>query len=313
MSFDRAVLPRPAPAAIVGWRTFYDLLQLPILPAWHIFVLVWEGLSDCHTRNVEPFVLFVGFMGEEDSGLAKPVGVDPQRSVLYAQVASSDPRMAFDEEGVMHQFGTRGSFGKVYLGDVARAALRSLGTHDPPIFTRMPRVDEQNWELSCETAEIKMTISSSHYWGFGLFARCFLNRIVMEGSLPSRARCAMDIVSSLGRNPWEPIRVKAFERATSGLMTAHTSSWDSLISLARESMSDDISRLQDSVHRMRGVDEAGDVYLNSADEDLDRAREALADKNAPAVDRALSRASSAIVRADPDSDIGSMERELLGD
>ena len=107
MSFDRAVLPRPAPAAIVGWRTFYDLLQLPILPAWHIFVLVWEGLSDCHTRNVEPFVLFVGFMGEEDSGLAKPVGVDPQRSVLYAQVASSDPRMAFDEEGVMHQFGTR--------------------------------------------------------------------------------------------------------------------------------------------------------------------------------------------------------------
>ena len=78
-------------------------------------------------------------------------------------------------------------------------------------------------------------------------------------------------------------------------------------------MSDDIALLQASVHRMRGVDEAGDAHLDSADEALDRAREALADKNAPAVDRALSRASSAIVRADPNSELGSMERELLGD
>ena len=78
-------------------------------------------------------------------------------------------------------------------------------------------------------------------------------------------------------------------------------------------MSDDITRLQDSVHGMRGVDEAGDVLLDSADEALDRAREALADKNTPAVDRALSRASNVIVRADPNSDFGSMERELLGD
>jgi len=313
VTLDGAVLTGPAPAAIVGGRPLNHLLQLPVLPAWHTFVLEWKGLSDCHTRNVEPFVLVVGFMREEDGGISEPVGVHPQRSVLYAQVASSDPRMAFDEDGGMHQFGTRGSFGKVYLGDVARAALRSLGSHDPPIFTRMPRVDEQNWELSCETEEVKMTISSSHYWGFGLFARCFLNRIVIDGSLQTRARCAMDIVSSLGRNPWEPFRVKAFERATSGLMTNHTSSWDDLISLARESMSDDIARLQASVHRMRGVDEAGDSHLDSADDALDRAREALADKNAPAVDRALSRASSAIVRADPNSDLGSMERELLGD
>ena len=277
------------------------------------FVLEWEGLSDCHARNVEPFVLFLTFMHEEGGVAIEPVGVDPQRSILYAQVASSDPRMAVDEEGVMRQFGTKGSFDKVYLGDVARAALRSLGTHDPPRFIHMSKVDEQSWELVCETDEVEMRISSSHYWGFGLFTKCFLNKIVMEGSLTTRARCAMDIVASLGRNPWEPFRVKAFERATSVLMEVHTSSWDGLISHARESMSDDISRLQDSVHGMRGVDEAGDVFLDSADEALDRAREALADKNAPAVDRALSRASSAIIRADPNSDLGSMERELLGD
>ena len=59
------------------------------------------------------------------------MGVHPQRSVLFAQVSDSDPRMAFDEGGMMHQFGTRGSFGKVYLGDVAKAALRSWGRTVP--------------------------------------------------------------------------------------------------------------------------------------------------------------------------------------
>lgn len=258
-------------------------------------------------------MLVLTCMEGEGGSADLPIGVDPWRSILYAQVESSDPRVGVDEEGVMHQFGTRGSFDKVFLGDVARAALRSLGTHDPPRFIRMSKVDEQNWDLVCSTDEIKMEISSSHYWGFGLFTKCFLNRIVMEGSLPTRARCAMDIVASLGRNPWEPVRIRAFERATSGLMTVHTSSWDSLISLARDGMSDDITTLQDSIHGMRGVDESGDALLDSADEALERAREALADKNAPAVDRALSRATSAIVRADPDSDLGSMERELMGD
>ena len=250
-------------------------------------------------------------MGEVAASDSGPVGVHSQRSVLFAQVNASDPRMAFDEGGMMHQFGTRGSFGKVYLGDVAKAALRSLGTHGPPKFTEMPRVDEQRWELECETEEVRMFVSSRHYWGFGLFAKCFMNEIVIDGPLQTRARCAMDIVASLGRNPWEPIRVRAFERATSGTMSEHTSSWEGLISVARESMSDDISRLQDSIHRMRGIDESGDEILDSADYDLDRAREALADKNAPAVERALSRASSAIVRADPNSELGVIERELL--
>ena len=95
-------------------------------------------------------------MGEVEDSDSGPVGVHPQRSVLFAQVSDSDPRMAFDEGGMMHQFGTRGSFGKVYLGDVSKAALRSLGTHNPPKFTEMPRVDEQRWVLECETEEVRM-------------------------------------------------------------------------------------------------------------------------------------------------------------
>ncbi len=305
------MLPCPTPATIVRRWPLDHLLKLPILPAWHSVSLKWEGLSDCRTRNFESPLLLLIDMGEVAASDSGPVGVHPQRSVLFAQVSDSDPKMAFDEGGIMHQFGTRGSFGKVYLGDVSKAALRSLGTHGPPKLTEMPRVDEQSWELECESEEVRMFISSRHYWGFGLFAKCFLNQIVIDGPLQSRARCAMDIVASLGRNPWEPVRIRAFERTTSGTMSKHTSSWESLISVARESMSEDISRLQDSVHRMRGIDESGDEILDSADYDLDRAREALADKNAPAVERALSRASSAIVRADPNSELGLMERELL--
>ena len=240
-----------------------------------------------------------------------PIGVDPERSVLYAQVMSSEPKTAFDEEGVMRDIGHQKAYGKAYLGDVARAALRSLGTHDAPNFTTEPGFDEQSWELCCSTDEITMRISSRHYWGFGLFTKSFLNEIVMEGALPTRARFAMDIVSSLGRNPWEPFRLRAFEKSTSGLMSEHIESWEGLISVARDSMSHDISILQDSVKSMRGLDELSDVLLDTASEALERAVEALADKNAPAVERALSRASSAIVRADPKSDTGSLERELL--
>ena len=53
-----------------------------------------------------------------------PIGVDPERSVLYAQVMSSEPKTAFDEEGVMRDIGHQKAYGKAYLGDVARAALR---------------------------------------------------------------------------------------------------------------------------------------------------------------------------------------------
>ena len=47
--------------------------------------------------------------------------------------------------------------------------------------------------------------------------------------------------------------------------------------------------------------------LNSAEEALDEARMALADSNAPAVERALGRAYSAIVEADPSTEVRSSE------
>jgi len=265
------------------------------------------------TRNFEPRRLRLPDMSDAEWGRTGPIGSDPQRSVLFAQVADANPKMSYDEDGVMHQFGTKGVVDKVFLGDVARAALRSMGTHEPARFTKSSVHDEQAWELVCRNDEIEVRISSRHYWGFGLFAKCFLNEIVIEGPLSIRARCALDISATLGRNPWEPTRMRAFERATSGTIAEHTSCWEGLISIAREGMSDEIARLQDAVHGLRGVDESSVDLLDSAEESLDRAREALADKNAPAVERAISRASIAIIRADPESGVGIADRELLGD
>jgi hypothetical protein len=188
-----------------------------------------------------------------------------------------------------------------------------MGTHEPPKFIREPGYDEQRWNLLCRSNDLVMRISSSHYWGFGLLARCFLNEIVIEGPLAVRARCVHDIVAILGRNPWEASRVRAFERATSGSMSSHTSSWEGLVALAKEGMSEEITQLQDVVRSLRGVSEDTADLLDAAEHALDEARSALSDKNAPAVERALSRASTAIIQADSSTEVRSADRVLTGD
>ncbi len=249
----------------------------------------------------------------EDEVQSGPIGLDAQRSVLYAQVMDGRPRMSIDDDGILQVDGSKGATGKVYLGDVAQAALRSMGTHEPPKFIREPGYDEQRWNLLCRSNDLVMRISSSHYWGFGLLARCFLNEIVIEGPLAVRARCVHDIVAILGRNPWEASRVRAFERATSGSMPSHTSSWEGLVALAKEGMSEEITQLQDVVRSLRGVSEDTADLLDAAEHALDEARSALSDKNAPAVERALSRASTAIIQADSSTEVRSADRVLTGD
>jgi len=250
-------------------------------------------------------------MGGEEEGTNGPIGTHASHSILFAQVVDSDPRVPFDEDGLMLETDAPGSVGKAFLGDVAWATLRAMSPHDTPAFVKEPIYDEQRWQISCSSGELKASISSRHYWGFGLLTRCFLNEIVIEGELDVRARCAHDIVASLGRNPWEPSRVKAFERATSAKMKSHVLAWEGLINLAKNNMNGQIDILQDSLNRLKGVREGSEDILLEAEESLDHARKALSDKNAPAVERALSRASNAIFRADPNTDFDNAARDLL--
>nr|MCS5529540.1 hypothetical protein [Candidatus Poseidoniales archaeon] len=240
------------------------------------------------------------------------VGSDASRTILYAQVNDGQPRMAIDEDGYLRPEGWEGSGGKVFLGDVAQAALRALGPHDPPRFVELPGFDEQRWSLGSHANELTMSISSRPYWGFGLFTGCFLNRIELSGPLGQRARCVHDLVASLGSNPWEPRRLRQFERDTECEVALHRAAWQELIARASEDMGEEVDQLEDKLRRLRGSDEAVEGVLDAAEMAISEARAALADRNAPAVERALGRASSALIEADPDTEILSSESSADG-
>jgi len=230
---------------------------------------------------------------------------DGEKSILYAQVIQGKPRMAVNEEGGLEVLKKSNRGRVVFLGDVAKSILYSLGSYDVPIFTDEPNWDEQRWELVCKSNELVVKIRSAHYWGFGLFSRCFYNRIEIIGPLSIRSRCVHDIVAALGRNPWEAVMIKSFERTTKIKMENHLKSWSFLIQLAKNDMNEDILKLEDSVRKLRGVNEDAVEFLQAADIALEEARTALADRNAPAVERALSRASNSIIQADPKTDLQS--------
>ena len=241
------------------------------------------------------------------------VGSDPSRTILYAQVREGNPQMSIDEEDCLRPLNWPDSSGKVFLGDVAQAALRALGPHDPPRFVESPVFDEQRWILVSRANELTMTITSTAYWGFGLLKTCFMNRIEIRGPYGLRARCVHDIIASLGHNPWEPARVSKFESATGVKLAEHRVAWEELVSRASEGMSEEITELEEATRRLKGTDESIEGILDSAETALYEARMALADRNAPAVERALGRAYTAIVEADPSTEVRSSEMRASAD
>ena len=106
---------------------------------------------------------------------------DASESVLFAQVLDGDPRMKIDGEGYLRAESWPGGGRSVFLGDVTKAVLRFLGPHDPPQFSSEPGYDEQRWELTSSSGDVSVKITSDSYWGFGLFAKCFYNKIEIHG------------------------------------------------------------------------------------------------------------------------------------
>ena len=242
---------------------------------------------------------------EAESVVGATIGLDPNKTILWAQVREGKPQMSIDIEGRLRPAGIKGN-STVYLGDVARAALRSLGPADPPFFESKPGYDEQRWRFSTSSGDVSMIVLSDSYWGFGLVARCFVNQIEITGPLALRARIVHDIAATLGRNPWEPAWTSRFEKKTKATIYEHRSAWEGLIRHARDEMNEEITNLSEKVSALRGGEDI-ELILNQAEQNLDEARAALADLNAPAVERALARANQAIVEADPTTEVRSSE------
>jgi hypothetical protein len=248
---------------------------------------------------------------EVDPGSRKPQGCDPNSSLLFAQVISGEPKMMIDDEGFLRTINVKNKKDNIFLGDVANVSLRSLGPHDPPKFIKRPGYDEQKWILESSSGELKIKITSDSYWGFGLFTKCFFNEIELTGPLSLRARCVHDIMASLGRNPWEASRVKKFEKTTNASIIEHGKCWEDLARYARNEMEEEIKTVEQSLKSLIGTEKGIEKILEAAKFAIEDARAALQDRNAPAVERALGRAVTALIEADPDTEVRSSELEAM--
>lgn len=226
--------------------------------------------------------------------------MEEEEFVLWAQVHSGNPEMKVDADGVLRPNAWPDGGKVVYLGDVTHAILNALGPHSPPEFIEEPGFDEQRWTITVQANELKVLINSESYWGFGLFAKCYLNRIEIIGLRNDAARLAFDIIASLGRDPWKVAFPFGYRRKTRLSTEKHESLWKDLIKTGKEEMNENIEIIAERFRRLKGnVDEEGKSHLKDVEEDLKMARQALHDRNAPAVSRALSRAETGLILANP--------------
>ena len=244
------------------------------------------------------------------------MGLNSKESLLHAQVRSGDPEMKIDVDGRLRHANFPGAEGSLYLGDIGDALLRCFGVHEPPRVTEIPGFDQQIWRIVISDVELSVTIESRPYWGFGLFSSCFLNSIHMVGPLNRRARLVFDLCASLGRNPWEAKWMGRFVKSTNISADVEKYTWESLIERGQADLNDSIDAVRSKAHELEkelpllaelapdGWE--GDLALEeigAALAECDVASDALHDRSAAGVERALSRAESHLIEADPRTEV----------
>jgi len=242
--------------------------------------------------------------------------LDALESQLYAQVRSGNPEMKIDDEGRLRHANHPGAEGRLFLGDVGDSLLRCFGAHEPPRVTEIPGFDEQRWSIVVSDFEMSVTIESRSYWGFGLFSSCYLNSIQMTGPLNRRARIAFDLCAALGRNPWEAKWMARFAKATGVSNTDERAAWEALIERGHADLVDSIDLVRSRARALENELPALGEYapdgwerdlaleeIGAAFAECDVASDALHDRSATGVERALSRAEAHIIEADPRTEV----------
>jgi len=250
------------------------------------------------------------------SRITKEMGLNSKESLLHAQVRSGDPEMKIDADGRLRHANFPGAEGSLYLGDVGDALLRCFGVHEPPRVTEIPGFDQQIWRVVISDVELSVTIESRPYWGLGLFSSCFLNSIHMVGPLNRRARLIFDLCASLGRNPWEAKWTGRFVKSTNISAGDEKYAWESLIERGQSDLNDSIDAVRSKAHDLeKELPSLAEVAPDGWDGDLaleeiraalaecDIGSDALHDRSAAGVERALSRAESHLIEADPRTEV----------
>ena len=214
----------------------------------------------------------------------------------------------------------------VYLGDVATHALAYLEHPETPHFSEPPQFNEQKWKFQTQSGGLGLIISSDAYWGFGLFNSGYLNRIVLKGSPQSYARLLFDLSASLGHRPWEFSHISAARKylAKEGADVSPESNeeaWKKAFETARSVFDEHIFMVEEQgkavQKRMVNTPDSEEWNVKQAKKavehahfDLEVARGALADGNAPGFERAVARAEAYFIEADPDGSVLHSARDL---
>ena len=163
---------------------------------------------------------------------------------------------------------------------------------------------------------MKVEVESSPYWGFGLLASSFLNRLLIRGPLLRRCRLILDLASALGRPPWEPVRRKRWIKVTGMNSESHRLHWNIHMNHCREDFKTQLDKRRFRIEESRKVvgkltDEQHPEFdrrlaaaaLERANRDLDVAQKALHEDNAAAVERAFARIDTSLIEADPEIEL----------
>ena len=200
-------------------------------------------------------------------------GLDPSKTILYAQVRSAGPTHGHDDESYLRPKAHPANVSSIYLGDIGLTLLKVMQGNSTPIVTKKPRFDEQSWEFTTQIGDVNLRLESYPYWGFGLITRCYANTITLEGPVSDRARIIFDLVAALPHKPWEMAWQRRFDSKV-GNSKQNSMLWASHIQRAK----DDLNEMIETTLEAKGDSP-----------EIETARNALADDNAPAVLRALAR------------------------
>ncbi len=248
--------------------------------------------------------------------------LDANASILVAQVRQADASHKID---TTHQLlrgkHFTGPSRVVYLGDVSKALLAQLSQPETPVFDEAPGYNEQRWKLKTTSSSLKIKIHSTAYWGWGLLTSGYLNVITLEGPVDERARLVLDMTSSLGQSPWEMAHPNSAEkwlgRHEPTLSFKHNEQvWKALQQAARSNLNEAIERMKEHIDMVwsEGIDDA-DEWRTIIDDDLHMARQALAEDNAPGVERALARMEASLIQIknDPEANYVEAPTSVLSD
>ena len=244
-------------------------------------------------------------------------GYDGSALVVYAQVGQAKANHRVENDtGFLRPKSFALPSKVVYLGDVATHALAYLEHPETPHFSEPPQFNEQKWKFETQSGGLGLTISSVSYWGFGLFNSGYLNRIVLKGSPQSYARLLFDLSASLGHRPWEFFHTSAarkfLTKEDGGVsLESNEDAWKKAFETARAVFDEQIfmveeqgKSVQKRMKKRRDSEhwnaKQAEMAIEHADYDLEVARGALADGNAPGFERAVARAEAYFIEADPD-------------